>query len=64
MGDTDYAYQRRQMDKERREQYRLKARKMVGTMGSVGPHANVVEDADGTGAFVECTIFVPANDKA
>jgi hypothetical protein len=60
-------WERRQRTKAERDAYRQVARKALkhyvfgqeGFTTNVAEHANVAEDADGTGAFVECTIWVP-----
>ena len=61
--------ERRQKSKLYRVAYRDAARRILDTLPSLGnisftvsPHANVVEDSDKTGAFVECTIWVPRED--
>ena len=56
-------YSDRQDDKAKREAYREAARKWLcrvdGPCVTVSPRASVTEDADKTGAFVECVIWVP-----
>ena len=70
MSDVDNAYEHRQQDKIRRETYRDAARRLLAPIGdrlaahyvTVSTKANVAEDADKSGAFVECTIFVPKSE--